>query len=370
MFDDIRPYRDSEVENVIRDLVNDNELQGSIAAYVLPRLYKIVPNLCRWMVKLSLGRRTKHFKDVNSIQMEAKKYMFRLIRRSTNGFTSEGIDNLDLTKPTLFISNHRDIVLDPALVNMALHEAGHETVEIAIGDNLLSKKWITDLMRLNKSFIVKRSAKSKRAILTASKNLSAYIHHTLTENKQHIWIAQREGRAKDGFDVTNPAVISMLLLNKPKTVSVSDYVAELNIVPVSISYEFDPCDRDKAIELATKEREGEYQKEAHEDIKSITKGILGQKGRIHLVFGEPLSGEYETSKDVAADIDKQIISNYRLFESNKTAYAKVFQQQGICDKTLANLQERLQSLDETQQKWLLSMYANPIVAKDKLGLEG
>ncbi len=367
MFDDIRPYRDNEVAQVIQGLVQDPELQSSIAAYVMPKFYRLLPQLSRWLVKLSLRRKTRHFKDVHAIQMEAKKYMFRLIRKSTAGFSYQGIDQLDLSKPTLFVSNHRDIVLDPALVNMALHQAGHETVEIAIGDNLLSKKWVTDLMRLNKSFIVKRSEKTKRGMLTASKNLSAYIHHTLSERQQHIWIAQREGRAKDGLDKTNPAVISMLLLNKPKEKSISDYIAELNIVPVAISYEYDPCDSDKAVELDTIAREGSYQKRENEDITSITKGILGEKGRVHLVFGKPLSGDYESSKDVAAAIDEQIICNYHLFESNQLAFEMLHQKQQLANNAAWQpVAKRIANLTAPQQQLVMAMYANPLVAKNNL----
>ncbi|MFT4924702.1 MAG: hypothetical protein ACI8WB_000786 [Phenylobacterium sp.] len=365
MFSDIRPYRDDEVAGVIQNLVNNKEFQTSIAVYVMPKLSKIWPALSRWLVKLSLARRTEKLINVHEIQLEAAKYMYRLIKRSTDGFTHSGLDALDMSKPTLFISNHRDIALDPALLNVALHESGISTVEIAIGDNLLSKPWISDVMRLNKSFIVKRSEKTKRAMLTASKKLSAYVHHTLCENDQHVWIAQREGRAKDGLDKTNSALISMLMLNKSKAQSVSEYLPQLNIVPVSISYEFDPCDADKAKELAAIESTGSYQKGEDEDIRSITQGILGHKGQVHVAFGHPLQGEFADSKAIASAIDQQIISNYRLYESNKAAHAKLNQQEGNT-KMLGELTRRMDGLDEAQQRWLLTMYANPVIAKANL----
>jgi hypothetical protein len=270
-----------------------------------------------------------------------------------------------MTKPTLFISNHRDIALDPALLNLALYRSNIDTVEIAIGDNLLSKSWVSDLMRLNKSFIVKRGAKSKREMLNNSKNLSSYIHHTITDNNQNIWIAQREGRAKDGLDKTNSALISMLLLNKPKLQPIEEYLTQLNIVPISISYEFDPCDNHKAIELATIEETGEYQKEADEDLNSITKGLLGYKGRVHIEFGEPLTGEFSDSKAVAAEIDRQIIKNYRLYDSNITANAKL--QDAPHDLgVLEELSKRMLNLTDAQQRWLLTMYANPVLAKESI----
>ena len=362
MYNDIRPYRDDEVAEVISRLVNDKEFQASIAAYVLPLMYKILPGFTRWIIKLSVTRRARSFTTIDDLQQEAAKYLYRLIKRSTSGFSYSGIENLDRTKPMLFISNHRDITLDPALVNLALHESGFTTLEIAIGDNLLTKPWVSDLMRLNKSFIVKRSEKTKRAMLKASKELSAYVHHTLNDNKQNVWIAQREGRAKDGLDKTNSALISMLLLNKEKSMSIKDYLKELNIVPVSISYQYDPCDKDKARELAQIEQTGQYQKAEHEDIESITQGILGKKGQIHLSFGEVVSGDFEDSKAIAAHLDNYIINNYKLYDSNTSAH-QALNENGAA---VPQLQQRLEGLSEAEQKWLLTMYANPVNAKQEI----
>lgn len=362
MYSDIRPYRDDEVAQVTSRLVNDKEFQSSVAAYVLPAMYKLLPSLTRWIIKLSLKKRTSSFNTIDDLQQEAAKYLYRLIKRSTAGFSYSGVENLDKNKPMLFISNHRDITLDPALVNLALHESGFTTLEIAIGDNLLSKPWVSDLMRLNKSFIVKRSEKTKRAMLKASKELSSYVHHTLNDNHQNVWIAQREGRAKDGLDKTNSALISMLLLNKAKTMSIKDYLSELNIVPVSIAYEFDPCDQDKAKELAQIEQTGEYRKAKHEDIQSITQGILGKKGRIHLSFGEVLSGDFEDSKAVATAIDDYIINNYKLYDSNNSAHQALNNNGPVIEQ----LQQRLKGLTDVEQKWLLTMYANPVNAKAAL----
>ncbi|MGB1199805.1 MAG: hypothetical protein ACPG46_12205, partial [Thalassotalea sp.] len=197
-----------------------------------------------------------------------------------------------------------------------------------------------------------------------SKQLSAYIHHSLHENKQNIWIAQREGRAKDGLDKTNAALISMLLLNKPKEVPISEYLTQLNIVPVSISYEFDPCDHDKAIELAHKESNGDYQKADDEDLNSITRGLIGQKGRVHIAFGQPLQGDFADSKAIAAEIDRQVISNYKLYESNHSAY-NMLKNKDDSDLN-PQLLERLNHLNNEQKHWLLTMYANPVLAKNAL----
>ena len=367
MFDDIRPYRDDEVVAVIEKLINQQGLQASIASLKMPRLYQLLPKVACSIVKWTLKFRAQKFHNIEQIQIEVAKYLHHLIKSSTAGFSYSGMDNFDNSKPALFISNHRDIVLDVALVNLALYKSGINTVEAAVGDNLLHQPWVADLMRINKSFIVKRNEENKRAMLKASKQLSTYIHDTVAIRQQNIWIAQREGRAKDGIDKTNSALISMLLLNKDKQTPIADYLAELNIVPVSISYEFDPCDSDKAIELAEKAATGSYEKQEGEDLKSITQGLVGQKGRVHIEFCQPIQGDYADSKAIAAAIDREIISNYKLYDSNLVAHAALNQQQA--DSTvLEQLNKRMENLTAEQQHWLLTMYANPVAAKQQLSL--
>lgn len=361
MFEDIRPYRDHEVAPVLKKLLNETELLNSIACFSLPKCYRYFPSVARFLVKQNLAARVKKLKNITQIQTEVAKYLSKLIKKSTDGFSYSGIEDLDLSKPTLFISNHRDIVLDVALINLALHQSGGETVEAAVGDNLLSKEWVADLMRINKSFIVKRSEANKRAMLAASKQLSSYIHHSLTENKQNIWIAQKEGRAKDGIDKTNAALISMLLLNKAKTMSIAEYLTQLNIVPVSISYEYDPCDSGKAIELAQTHSTGNYEKSENEDFDSITQGMIGQKGKVHVTFGTALNGEYQDSKEIAAAIDKQIIANYKLYQSNESAF-KALEDRNT-ELLDSHLKNKVAPLTDDQQHWLMKMYANPVIAK-------
>lgn len=365
MFDDIRPYHDDEVVTVIKKLVNEKGLQTSIASLLFPRLHRTFPAFVRFMVKMSLKRKISKFTSIADIQHEVAKYLNKLLENSTDGFSYNGIENISPDKPALFVSNHRDIVLDAALVNLALHQSGINTVAAAVGDNLLGEPWVADLMRLNKSFIVKRNEKTKRAMLQASKTLSAYIHHALTQNAQNIWIAQREGRAKDGIDKTNSALISMLLLNKKKDISIAEYLEQLNIIPVSISYEYDPCDNDKAVELAEKEATGSYQKSEDEDLQSITQGLIGHKGRVHIEFCQPISGDFEDSKAIATAIDQQVISNYKLYDSNLAAYAAL-NDQPTDNSVINQLKQRMLNLTEQQKHWLLTMYANPVTAKQEL----
>lgn len=368
MFDDIRPYRDDEVKTVIEKLMNEKDLQVSIASLKLPRLYQVLPSLACLIVKCSLKIRSKKFHNIEQIQIEVAKYLNQLIKSSTDGFTFSGIENIDSSKPALFISNHRDIVLDVALVNWSLYKSNMNTVEAAVGDNLLHQPWVADLMRINKSFIVKRSEENKRAMLKASKLLSTYIHDTVSNRLQNIWIAQREGRAKDGLDKTNSALISMLMLNKDKQTPIKQYLEELNIVPVSISYEFDPCDTDKAIELAEKAATGSYKKQEGEDLKSITQGLVGYKGRVHLEFCQPIKGDFADSKEIAAAIDKEIISHYKLYDSNLVAHEQLHKtdQPSNNKNVLEQLNQRMQNLTDDQKHWLLTMYANPVLAKQAL----
>ncbi|WP_286235247.1 1-acyl-sn-glycerol-3-phosphate acyltransferase [Thalassotalea sediminis] len=363
MFDDIRPYHDSEVRSVVRSLINEQEFIDAIATFSLPKLFAMLPTLSRYIVKFKIKQKARKLTSIEDIQLYVSKFLNSLVKSTITSLTYSGLENIPKNRPCLFISNHRDIVLDVALINYVLHENGLSTVEAAVGDNLLSKKWVADLMRINKSFVVKRNEKTKRAMLNASKQLSAYILHSLTTKQQNIWIAQKEGRAKDGIDKTNAALISMLLLNKPKEQTIAEYLNQLNIVPVSISYEFDPCDKIKAKELAKMESTGRYEKEEHEDLKSITQGIIGQKGNVHLAFGKTIEGEYSDSKAISNAIDQQIIGNYKLFQSNQSA--NEYLESGEL-KALDILAPRFSELSEHQKALLIKMYANPVIAKQSL----
>lgn len=377
-FAEIRPYSDHEVRTVLDAMLGDDELLTTIAKLKLNMLYSLCPWLAKPLVRFALSREFAGVTSVDDFQDRMKKYMDRMVSNTTSGFTVSGIDQLSVDKPYLFISNHRDIALDPAFVNYALYHNHHETVRIAIGDNLLSKPFAAHLMRINKSFIVKRSAKGPRQMLATYKQLSAYIRHSIDVDNNPIWIAQREGRAKDGLDRTEPAIIKMLTMAMDKeTENFADYVRHLHIVPVSISYEFDPCDGAKAKELFQKASEGSYQKTEHEDLTSIALGISGQKGAVHVSFGTPLIAQFSDADDVAAAIDRQIIHNYVLHPTSFFAFHALHgyypdlpcgaQQKPFSAQEHAAIGEqfsaRIAALPEPHRPYALAIYANAIASK-------
>ena len=374
-FDQIRPYNDDEVKDVLDRLTRNPELVSTLVKFRFSNWPTWSHGALVWGLQKILKSRAQKIKTIRDFQLQIESYMQQMINTSTSKLTFSGVDELDLKQPCLFISNHRDIALDPAFVNWALHINGFDTVHIAIGDNLLTKDWVSDLMRLNKCFIVNRSAESKRDKLKASKELSAYIHHSLKQEQAHTWIAQKEGRAKDGNDRTNPAIISMLMLNKPKEMDFGDYLKELRIVPVAISYEFDPCDAAKAQELYQQEKEGVYEKEDHEDVKSISMGITGSKGHVHLHFGTPIvsnaNGSFNSAKDVALEVDRQIHQGYHLMATNVLAAQKlklpVEQLLKQVDLDASEFEQRLSQYPEAIQAKMLAMYAEPV--RNQLALQ-
>lgn len=379
-FADIRPYKDSEVSTVIDSLLADNEFIAAIASLKLGRWHKPLAAIVRPIIRRALKKQLRDVHTVNDFQAIVKRYMNRMVDTCTDGFSVSGIEALEQGKPYLFISNHRDIALDPAFVNYSLYHNGHDTVRIAIGDNLLTKPYVSDLMRINKSFIVKRSAKGPRQILAAYKLLSRYIRHSIEEDDSPIWIAQREGRAKDGVDRTEPAIIKMIAMSQhKKTEDFAEFINKLHIVPVAISYELDPCDGAKAQELYEKAENGDYQKTEHEDVESIAKGITGHKGRVHVAFGTPLSADFTDANEVAAEIDRQIIDNYVLQPTNFFAYEMlhghypegVYSDQKMpfnivgLETQRQTFVDRVEALPVAHRDYVLGIYANIINRKQQ-----
>jgi len=372
-FDDIRPYYDHEVRPVLDRVLNDPELIHAVTRFRFPILCSVIPFILKPLVKQYLRKQTASVMNVRTFQEVVAKHMDHMIETTTTQLTQTGLEKLDKNGSYLFISNHRDIAMDPAFVNWMLFHNGMETVRIAIGDNLLTKPYASDLMRLNKSFLVNRSETAPKKLFIALKKLSAYIYFSITEEKSHIWIAQREGRAKDGNDRSEPAIIKMITLAKPKDVSFADYIRRLHIVPVSISYEWDPCDIAKANELHAKRSTGAYQKGEQEDVQSIAKGISGFKGHVHVTFGDVLEADFEDADAVAAELDRQILKNYRLHATNYAAHELIAREKEYelsrnliikdLDKVRHEFEKRVKQCPPESRDLLIAMYANPVISK-------
>ena len=369
-FEDIRPYTDKEVKKKIAEMVKD-----PVFDEVLLHVFKFRPKI--EMVKLQL-------RMIKSIKQLQGTFIYDLLRsvinKTSNGLICTGIENLDKKKPYLFISNHRDIVLDAALLNFLIFEKGMNTTMIAIGNNLLLYNWIEHAVKLNRAFIIKRNL-PPRELMEASIKVSHFIRKSITEDNLSVWIAQREGRTKDGYDKTQLAVLKML--NMSNTKSLAEGYRELNIVPVSISYEFEPCGLAKIKELIKKEHYGQT-KTSKDDLKSMAMGMFNPKGRMQFSFGKPITidQEYENPKskevqnriaqDIADKIDRQIYSNYKLWPNNYIAYDILMQEHRFKDKYTHAEEKRFEIMFEQAMvhidypitdiyERVLKLYAIPVI---------
>ncbi|PSU44895.1 acyltransferase [Photobacterium frigidiphilum] len=357
IYKEIRPYNDDEVSDAIQRLVNDKEFTTAILNYRFPQFSGVLGWLLIPLIKRFLINKWSNVKTVEDVQRQVSKYMHATINQSCDGVTCTGLDKLDPNKAYLFVSNHRDIAMDPAMVNWCMFQKKFSTVRIAIGDNLLKKPCATELMRLNKSFIVKRSAKAPREVLKSLGLLSSYISNSL-ETGNPVWIAQKEGRAKDGNDKTDPTILKMFFMEgRKRKQSFTEFMPSLNIVPIAISYENDPCDVAKANELYQKQTSGSYEKGELEDIDSIIQGIVGQKRRIHVSFGDVIKDPIETPEELAVEIDRQITANYRLFPANYIAAG--IEHDSVTPEEKAKFDEKLSPLPLGVATILKDMYAYP-----------
>lgn len=316
MFDDIRPYLDSEIPAAMRRIAAD-PLFPAVAGYVFP--------------SRPLEDVRKEILAVNTIRDFQTGFMTEatraIMRNTIDSFSYSGLENVDLSRAHVFISNHRDIVLDASLLQIVLLEHGQDTTEITFGANLMRGNLVVDIGKSNKMFRVERPGNDIRAFYESSGHLSEYIFHTVGSRKQSIWIAQRNGRTKDGIDRTDPGIINMFTMGCD--LSPVDTLATLSLHPVAVSYEWEPCDFLKGVELVKKES-GPYVKAEGEDFNSIMTGLLQRKGRVHLHICpeirkedlEPLRGGSTSSfrKRVAEIVDSRICSAYRLFPNNYIAH--------------------------------------------------
>ena len=367
-FDEIRPYEPEEMKQAFEDLLNDRQFQVVLKGFA-PWLPKFVRNgllrLAFTGVKTPLDFQKRFMKPVVNY----------IIRKHTDGCSFDDAKLKDFESRFTFVSNHRDIVLDSAFLDVKLVNAGYPTtVEIGIGDNLLIYPWIKRLVRMNKAFTVRRGL-SLRETLTSSQLMSRYIHYAVTQKKENVWIAQREGRAKDSNDRTQDAVLKMLAMGGD--------LKELNIVPLTISYEYDPCDYLKAQEFQQKRDNPAFKKSRQDDLDNMKTGIFGYKGRVVYRTAAPINtwlGELdelpktEYYKAVAERMDKEIHRGYELFPCNYIALDQLNGSADYAAKYSEADKQRFEQylsgqlakiiLDKKDEAFLreriLTMYANPV----------
>lgn len=370
-FDEIRPYTPEELPEVFNELLADPSFQ-SVVAEIMPGIPLEV-----------LGAQLRQCKTNLDVQKTFfHKLLHGIMDKYSDGFDMDTASLPDKTRNYTFISNHRDIVLDPGCLSVGLIDNQFPTtVEIAIGDNLLIYPWIKKLVRVNKSFIVQR-ALSMRQMLESSVRMSRYIHFAVTEKKENIWIAQREGRAKDSNDRTQDSVLKMLAMGGSG--DVVDRLKELNIVPTALSYEYDPCDFLKAKEMQLKRDVEDFKKSQQDDLVNMQTGIFGYKGRVHFQTAACINDELEALRGlpktevftrVSELIDRHIHASYRLYPGNYVAYDWLNGESRMADrytpeekaKFEAYVQKKLDLIDLPDKdeaflrKCILTMYANPVV---------
>lgn len=371
-FDHIRPYNDSEIPATMERIAR-SEMFPLIASYVFP---EDDTETARERI-LAIKSIAEFQHQVMAVANE------QVIKRSTSGFTYSGLERLDRDKSYLFVSNHRDIMLDASLLQHILHINGYQTSEITFGANLMSLPLLIDIGKANKMFRVERGG-SFKDFYRSSLLLSDYIRHTITDKHSSVWIAQRNGRTKDGTDRTEPGLISMFASSMPS--DKIEALDSLRIVPVAVSYEWETCDIAKALELY-ESRFTRYVKKPGEDLNSILSGIVAYKGAVRFDICEPLRRDelerYEALtraeyvKEVAALIDRRINTAYHLFPNNYIAYDMRYGTDKYSDRYTAEererFRERLHELEVYQESELdvildifLGIYANPVNSKTLL----
>ena len=367
-FDDIRFFHADEVNPALQSAVRHPMIK-ELFAYTFPD-----------KTEAEIKAEVLSCHSIDDLQRKViSKTMARLLDETSAGMTNSGFDKLDKNTSYLFISNHRDIVLDTSLINVVLYEHDLIRTASAIGDNLVQRPFVNALSRLNRNFVVKRGAGPRETLLSSQK-LSQFVNYLLSERKRSVWIAQRQGRTKDGNDVTEQGVLKMIGLAAGKQ-PIAAYLNSLRIIPISISYEYDPTDILKVPELLAKAANEEYVKSENEDFNSILKGALGQKKHIHIAAGAPMhidtalvQSTNQVLQTVVQQLDETIQLNYRLWPTNYIAYDLLNDTQANQEHYTAQdknqferrLRMRVNSADEKAVASFLSMYARPVANKELL----
>lgn len=365
-FDDIRPYTDEQVPSVLKRITGNRWVLEGIRTAYFSKLPKVFNKYIEKIIHLFLVFKTSGIKTTDQFreQISLNILVKNLVRDTTAGISYTGLENLDLKKSYIFISNHRDIVLDPAFMISTLYYYGFNFPQIAFGDNLMINDIVEDIIRINNGIIVKRNLPMRQQIGESLK-LSAYMCSVLDKGTS-IWIAQREGRAKDGLDKTNPAVLKMIYLSKRKELSFTEFLEKYPIVPVSISYEYDPLDRAKGWSIYRKRIHGSHIKRKYEDLIHMASGLKGYKGKVHLSFSEPLSGKFKNEVAIAGALDEKIHRSYRLWKTNYISYDLLNKSRKYDNKYIEDdvekFLDRYKRLSPDIRDIVLESYANPVIS--------
>ncbi|WP_438967042.1 1-acyl-sn-glycerol-3-phosphate acyltransferase [Flavobacterium sp.] len=370
-FDAIRPFYDSEVNNALKSSLN-HPMMKALMNFTFPNVDDEI-----WKNKLTETHSIRDF-QCNFIYNSVQK----VLEKSSDGLSTSGFEKLEPNTSYLFISNHRDIILDTSLLNVALFDHGLVMTASAIGDNLVKKAFLHTLSKLNRNFVVQRGL-SPRELLGSSKNMSEYIAQLLLKENRSVWIAQREGRTKDGNDATHSGVLKMLSMGSEEK-DIMSYFKKIKIVPVSLSYEYDPTDALKMPQLLAEAKQEIYIKEKNEDFITLLSGIIGQKKRIHIHIGDVLKDEIEQISAMEQNpnkqiqlltqkIDDSILKSYKLWPTNYIAYDMLYKTNQFENKYTLEEQQLFQRrlemrIDENSsvlREGFLAMYANPVVNKLK-----
>lgn len=366
-YSDISPYFGEDVIKAVKRLEDKRQYFGVLASILTSGDLIKTPEIVQRILSVLPG--IKSYDDFQR-QITAGILIPEVIDRTISSFTFSGGEELDDNKGYLFVSNHRDIILDCMLLDYALLLSKKPLCEMAVGDNLMASGFVEDLFRINGGIIVKRNLPMREKYMESIR-LSEYFVETVSEEHKSIWVAQKSGRSKDGLDNTQSAIIKMLYLSKRKSgISFSSLISSCNIVPVAISYEYDPNDINKGREEISKENnEGKYEKKKYEDVISMVKGLRCKKGQVHVAIGKPLEGEYNTPEEVANAIDQEIHSIYRLYDTNYLSYDTIYGgdrfKEYYKDFDKEAFLSRYSHLSPEVRSFVLNTYANPVVSAIK-----
>ena len=371
-FKEISPYENNEVPEAIIRLKSNNSFLSKFSPFFFPKISSVFPYLGNILFKLKFIKYFGSSSTVKDFQQNLAPFFSKMIKSTTSGFSVSGEENLT-NKTTLFIGNHRDIALDAAFLNYALLQKGLNTARVAIGDNLLDKDFAEELMRLNKSFVVHRNIKGIKETYKKLHRLSSYIYKSITEDSESIWIAQREGRANDGNDLTDAAVLKMLFLSNRKKMKIREWLEKVNLTPVVISYEFNPLDVSKKHGKRNLKEPGKANKNEGY-ISELINGIAGYKGGVHLHICKPVLNKINSFDQLAEQINDSIQGNYKLWPSNNFAvnelsrteksYEPFFKENLDANKS-SQFMGRFNDFEDSKLQETLRTYARPVINKKR-----